>query len=85
MTPAYPHTYKSPFWLFCPIGVTCCIATKQMTKVFLYNIEQISSELKQYYKVEGLEDVRVIRDRQTSECNAPISDEEITEAYASGK
>jgi hypothetical protein len=29
-------------------------------------VEQISTELKQHYRVEGLEDVRVIRDRQTS-------------------
>ena len=28
--------------------------------------EQISSELNEFYQVEGLEEVRVIRDRQTS-------------------
>ncbi|EXJ64385.1 hypothetical protein A1O7_00721 [Cladophialophora yegresii CBS 114405] len=37
-----------------------------MAKVF-WNAKQISSELKQYYKVEGLDDVRVIRDRQTKQ------------------
>ena len=29
-------------------------------------VSQISKELKQYHEVEELEDVRVIRDRQTS-------------------
>lgn len=29
-------------------------------------VEQISSELNEFYQVEGLEEVRVIRDRQTS-------------------
>jgi hypothetical protein len=29
-------------------------------------VEQISNELKDFYYVEGLEEVRVIRDRQTS-------------------
>lgn len=29
-------------------------------------VEQISNELVQYYHIEGLEEVRVIRDRQTS-------------------
>lgn len=28
---------------------------------------QITNELKEFYHVEGLDDVRVIRDRQTSE------------------
>ncbi|KIW73176.1 hypothetical protein, variant [Phialophora macrospora] len=37
-----------------------------MAKVF-WNAKQISSELKQYYNVEGLDDVRVIRDRQTKQ------------------
>ena len=32
--------------------------------------KQITSELEQYYHVEGLEDVRVIRDRQTSQSQA---------------
>lgn len=30
--------------------------------------QQISKELKEFYHIEGLEDVRVIRDRQTSMC-----------------
>lgn len=30
---------------------------------------QITKELKEFYQVEGLDDVRVIRDRQTSECD----------------
>src|SRR2546423_10018823 len=34
--------------------------------VFDQAAKQISMELKQHYRVEGLEDVRVIRDRQTS-------------------
>lgn len=32
----------------------------------IFQISQISKELKQYYHVEKLDDVRVIRDRQTS-------------------
>ncbi|KIW78199.1 hypothetical protein Z517_08032 [Fonsecaea pedrosoi CBS 271.37] len=38
-----------------------------MAKVFLDFAKQISSELKQYYHAEGLEDVRVIRDKQTKQ------------------
>ena len=34
----------------------------------MFLISQISNELKQYHNVERLDDVRVIRDRQTSEC-----------------
>ena len=30
------------------------------------SVKQISTELKRHYRVEGLEDVRIIRDRQTS-------------------
>lgn len=29
-------------------------------------VEQITNELKEFYNVDGLDDVRVIRDRQTS-------------------
>jgi len=36
-------------------------------------VEQISMELKQHYRVEGLEDVRVIRDRQTRTKTDPLS------------
>ncbi|KAH0844176.1 hypothetical protein AYO21_11532 [Fonsecaea monophora] len=38
-----------------------------MAKVFLDFAIQISLELKQYYHAEGLEDVRVIRDKQTKQ------------------
>lgn len=31
-----------------------------------WGVEQISNELKDHYHVEGLDDIRVIRDRQTS-------------------
>jgi hypothetical protein len=33
--------------------------------VFDQVVKQISMELKQHYRIDGLEDVRVIRDRQT--------------------
>jgi hypothetical protein len=33
--------------------------------IFDQVVKQISMELKQHYRVDGLEDVRVIRDRQT--------------------
>ena len=34
---------------------------------------QISKELKQYHNVDHLDDVRIIRDRQTSEKNPDLS------------
>lgn len=34
---------------------------------------QITNELKEFYHVEGLDDVRVIRDRQTSEWDVAYS------------
>jgi hypothetical protein len=39
---------------------------EMLWSVFDQAFEQISMELKQHYRVEGLDDVRVIRDRQTS-------------------
>jgi hypothetical protein len=56
-----PHLHIR--WLY---NGDSCISAKHMAKVF-WNAKQISSELKQYYNVEGLDDVRIIRDRQTSE------------------
>ena len=41
--------------------------------VFDQAAKQISMELKQHYRVEGLEDVRVIRDRQTRMNKGPLS------------
>ena len=59
--------------------VTSCVSAKYMAKV--WTIEQISSELKEYYNVEGLDDVRVIRDRQTSKASlmSPRSNVLLTE------
>lgn len=34
-------------------------------------VAQITNELRDGYHIEGLEEVRVIRDRQTSECSVP--------------
>lgn len=39
---------------------------------------QISNELIEYYHVQGLEDVRVIRDRQTSVLTPIMSDPVLT-------
>ena len=39
---------------------------EMLWSVFGQAVTQISMELKHHYRVEGLEDVRVIRDRQTS-------------------
>ena len=35
-------------------------------------VEQITNELRDGYHIEGLEEVRVIRDRQTSKINTPL-------------
>src|ERR1700733_8745843 len=39
--------------------------------VFDQVVKQISMELKQHYRIDGLEDVRVIRDRQTRMIKGP--------------
>ncbi len=38
----------------------------------IFSISQISKELKQSYNVEKLDDVRIIRDRQTSTCTLDL-------------
>ena len=71
MIPAPPQTHSVAL-----ANESCVISLQNTWLRFFCNAEQISSELKQYYNVGGLEDVRVIRDRQTSKSNLQLAQRE---------
>ena len=51
------------------------ICVRILAKAVIFVVVQISKELKQYHDVEKLDDVRVIRDRQTSKhCRKSIGE-----------